>query len=205
MSADVDPMVEAWADKIRQHLEAARHHAQMTIVECVNAGHALIAAKDALRYGLWLPLLGKVGMQPRMAQLFMAVARDPVLSDAKRVSQLPGAIGTLAVLAGLGEDVLCEALDSGEIGPTTTRAKARAFRRKRRALSSRQAAIVVHGVQGRMRDPATDAVVGATSLLARAIYLRELHGIEFPRVELKALDRAEAALAEYRAIVEADS
>jgi hypothetical protein len=197
---DIEPMVEAWADKIRTHLEAAERYARQTVQEIVAAGQALVDAKAALGHGSWLPLLDQVGVKPRMAQLFMAVARNPVTSDAQRVSYLPAAIGTLAVLARLDEDELIEAIENGELGPETTRPQAVAFvRRCGHARSRDPHPWLIPARQGRLRDPTTDVLLGIASRVARAEEYRGLYGVEFPDREAKALAQAEQALAAYRA------
>jgi hypothetical protein len=133
-----------------------------------------------------------------MAQRLMQVARHPVLSDATRVSQLPAAMGTRVVLAGLDEDQTTAAIESGEIQPGMTRTSAVALVRRRRPRLTPAQREVVWGAQGRIRDPATDALLGAASLVHRALRYRGEHGIRFPDAEPKALDEIGQVLADYR-------
>jgi hypothetical protein len=109
-----------WVERIRSHLTLA-------VEGIVAAGRDLIAAKDALPHGSWLPLLDEVGLSPDMAQRFMRVARHPVLADAAQARHLPPTVTVLAVLTRLDEDELAEAIDAGEVTPALTRMEAAAL------------------------------------------------------------------------------
>jgi hypothetical protein len=121
--ADRHPAVVGWADRIRPHLTQAA-------ASMIAAGKELAAAKAELPHGQFGPLLDELGLSARMAQRFMRVAAHPVLGNATRVTHLPAAIGTLDELTRWDPAELAEAIDSGEITTTTTRAEAQSTRRQ---------------------------------------------------------------------------
>lgn len=106
--------VSDWAGRIRPHLVSAAE-------SIIAAGRELVAAKEALPHGEFGPLLAELALTPRTAQRFMAIARNPVLSDATHVSHLPSAWGTLYELSRLPAEVIEEAIEGGEITPGLTR------------------------------------------------------------------------------------
>jgi hypothetical protein len=112
--------VTAWAAKIRPHLTQA-------VEGIVAAGRELIAAKEALPHGSFGPLLDELGLSATMGRRFMRVAAHPAIANQPRVAGLPAAIGTLDVLARLDEDELTEAIEAGEVTPSTTRGEALAL------------------------------------------------------------------------------
>ncbi len=57
----------------------------------------------------------------RTAELFISIARNPVLSNANHGSYLPASWRTLSELARLPQEVLEEALDDGRITPELQR------------------------------------------------------------------------------------
>jgi hypothetical protein len=116
----VESLVEAWANRIRPHLAQA-------VEGIVAAGRELIDAKDALPHGSFGPLLDELGLSATMARRFMRVAAHPAIANQPRVVGLPAAIGTLDVLARLDEAELTEALEAGDVTPSTTRAEAMAL------------------------------------------------------------------------------
>ena len=111
---DTTPVVAEWAGRIRPHLMAAAE-------SIIAAGKELLAAKEALPHGEFGPLLDELGLTPRTAQRFMAIARHPVLSDPTRVSHLPGAWGTLYELSRLDDEVIAAAITSGKVSPSMRR------------------------------------------------------------------------------------
>ena len=112
--SETTPAVSGWAGRIRPHLLAAAE-------SIIAAGRELLAAKEALPHGQFGPLLDELGLTPRTAQRFMAIARHPVLSDPTHVSHLPGAWGTLYELSRLPGDVVQAALDRGQVSSSTLR------------------------------------------------------------------------------------
>ncbi len=114
------PEEEYWAGLIVLDLRSS-------IASIISAGLNLIAAKAALSHGSWLPMLALAGVGERKAQTLMQIARHPVLSDPQHVALLPTSWGTLSELAQLSDTEVLGALESGAVGPDTTRSEAAAL------------------------------------------------------------------------------
>jgi hypothetical protein len=110
--------VTVWVARIEPHLRGAAEH-------IVAAGRELIDAKAALPHGGFGPLLTQLGLTPRMAQQFMAIARHAVLSNAQRASYLPPAWTTLFELSRLEPDVIDQMIIDGTVTPSLDRNTAR--------------------------------------------------------------------------------
>ena len=121
-----EPEVAHWAARVRPHL--AR-----TAESIIAAGRELIDAKAALPHGQFGPLLDELGMSRHMAGRFMRVAANPVLANAAPVHGLPASVSVLDELTRWDDDELAEAIDSGTIGPSTTRDQAREVRQPKPA------------------------------------------------------------------------
>lgn len=120
-SNELEATAEYWADRIRPHLE-------QTVSGILAAGRELIQAKASLPHGSFGPLLDTLGLQRQHAYRFMRVASHPVLSDVSPGIHLPSSVTVLDELTRWPDDELADALESGEIGPSTTRAEAKAMR-----------------------------------------------------------------------------
>jgi hypothetical protein len=127
VSRVTDP--DAWAARINAQYGRA--------VDAIFAtGRELIAAKAALKHGQWQRMFAHyphavtdpLQFSVRTAEMLMAIARHPVLSNAKPVSLLPPSWGTLYALTQLPKPVLKRAFDRGAITPETTREEALALR-----------------------------------------------------------------------------
>ena len=118
-SADV---VAAWSARLRASLARS-------VEAIVATGQLLLEAKAALPHGKWLEALDGADLNPRVAQMFIAVAEDPSLSDTSTYSHLlPAAYNTLYVLSRIQpKERLLEALETGEVSPTATLSEARAL------------------------------------------------------------------------------
>lgn len=207
MNTDVEPSVQAWVDKIRPHLTQA-------IESIVATGRDLIAAKEELPHGSFGPLLDELGLSPRVAQRFMRIAEHPVIANATPESLLPAALSVLDELARLTENELTEALESGEVTPSTTRVAAKAITKARGKSKgtgktkrpSRSRATVKKAVEtNRSTDRSTGALQYATNIIAKAASDRVAHGVKDPAAEAEALDRLDQAVAAFRASTEVDS
>ncbi|MDP9236704.1 MAG: DUF3102 domain-containing protein [Chloroflexota bacterium] len=111
-----------WAAKIartwRQALQAI-----------VETGRLLVDAKQQLSYGEWGAMVkNDLPFTPRYAQMLMAIARDPVLADAKHASLLPPSPDSLYRLSRLPDGQLERALATGQIRPDMERRDVRALR-----------------------------------------------------------------------------
>lgn len=90
-----------------------------------EVGRRLIAAKEGLDHGDFQAMIAAdLPFGPRLAQMFMAVARDARLANTQRVSLLPDGIAARYALTRLDDAALEDAFDRGAIGPATTRADA---------------------------------------------------------------------------------
>jgi hypothetical protein len=75
------------------------------------------------------------GMNPRVAQMFMRIARHPVISNANSYSHLPPALHSLYELSRLEQDRLEVALESGTVGQTTPLGEVRTIVRREKTGS----------------------------------------------------------------------
>ncbi len=88
----------------------------------IETGRLLNAAKAALPHGAFTHMIeAELPFKPRMAQMYMAVADNKVLTDPQRVAFLPPSIGTLYELSRLEPDVLEARIAAGEITPALER------------------------------------------------------------------------------------
>jgi hypothetical protein len=127
----------AWAARINEHWRAA--------VEATFAtGRDLIAAKATLKHGEWERMFTghpKAVLKPlpfsvRTAEMLMAIARHPILSNAQHVSLLPRSWGTLYELTKVPQTVPERALDEGDVNSDMTREDAVALRPSPEVLPS---------------------------------------------------------------------
>jgi hypothetical protein len=113
--------VDEWAEIIRAHIGRS-------VEAVIAAGKHLVAARNDVDHGEWLPLLGRVGIGERTAQRLMFIANNLQLANPTRVSDLPAAWGTLYELTKLPHDVLEAKIADGTITPETTRKAAAELR-----------------------------------------------------------------------------
>lgn len=119
MSAAVSS-APTWADRIRPHLVGA-------VENIIAAGRELNEAKEALPHGTFGPLLDELGLSRQMANRFMRVAANQVLSNRPPVGGLPAAVSVLDELTRLDDETLTAAIEAGEVTSSTTRDDARAL------------------------------------------------------------------------------
>jgi hypothetical protein len=103
-----------WVERIRPHLERS-------VESIVAAGRELTEAKAELEHGRFGALLGELGLSRRWAQKYMAAANVAIANPG---SHLPASVSVLDVLGRLDAEELTEAIDSGKVTPSTTRAEA---------------------------------------------------------------------------------
>jgi hypothetical protein len=77
------------AEIMRAHAEA-RRAAHMSLVYAIEAGEALLEAKEQMNYGEWLPWLQDTEISESTAQVYMRLAKhnDEVLANPQRVADL---------------------------------------------------------------------------------------------------------------------
>lgn len=98
----------------------------MSAVEnIIAAGRELIAAKEALPHGEFLPLLRELNLSRQSVEQFMRVARNEVILNRQPVGGLPASVSVLDVLTQLDDDELNVAIESGDVHATTTRKAAK--------------------------------------------------------------------------------
>jgi len=123
--------VDGWVTRIRSEMLS-------TIGSIIKVGHTLVECKESVDHGQFGLVLGEVNLKPRAAQMFMAVARHPVLINADNVTYLPsGDYRSLYELSRLEPPELDAAIAEGRVRSDMTRADVRAVvaRRAQRGLS----------------------------------------------------------------------
>lgn len=110
------PRAEEWADQISRQLAKS-------VESIIEVGRLLVKAKAKLDHGEWCRLFdeGLVPFGVRSAQMLMAVATNPQLSNTKHVSYLPPSWGTLYALTRVDDKRLSDAFRDGEITPAMPR------------------------------------------------------------------------------------
>jgi hypothetical protein len=84
----------------------------------------LLEAKGKLGHGRFQFMVarGYLPFDKRMAEMFMSIARNPVLSNAQHVALLPGAMSTLYELSRIEPEILEAKIIDGTITPQLQRA-----------------------------------------------------------------------------------
>jgi hypothetical protein len=129
INAAWDRAAEADAERRRLVLESGAR----SVAAVVEVGRLLLKAKDELPHGEFLPMIERdLTCGERKAQLLMRIARHPVLSDPQHAAHLPPNWTTLDVLASpdFPAERLKRAIETGEVSPGMTRAKAEALLRR---------------------------------------------------------------------------
>jgi len=111
----MDAPPSAWAARIKACWQAS-------VEGIIEAGRLLTEARHAIGHGKWQEMCEKdLPFTPRTAQMLMAIAKDPRLTDAKRVSLLPPAWGTLYQLTKLDDKAFDAAIEQKVIRPDMER------------------------------------------------------------------------------------
>ncbi|WP_332716680.1 hypothetical protein [Pelagibacterium mangrovi] len=85
------------AESVRALVAASDPAAVQSIEKAIEAGHALIVAKESAPHGTWLPFLERAEVQERKAQRLMKLAASGLKSDT--VTDLGGITGALRFLS----------------------------------------------------------------------------------------------------------
>jgi len=96
----------------------------------IDVGANITQCKLDLPHGQFLEALRFAGISPRVAQMFMKVANNPVLSNAKTSSHLPASYNSLYELTKLEEDRLEEIIAEGVVNAGTTYSAAKSLVRQ---------------------------------------------------------------------------
>lgn len=102
---------------------------EKSVVAVIETGERLIESKQRLPHGSWLPFVDLLPFSEQTARKFMQIASHPEISNRARVSDLPAAWGTLAVLAQLPAGEITARMDAGEITPELDRETAEGWAR----------------------------------------------------------------------------
>lgn len=109
---------EQWAARIREVW-------QKGVESIIEIGQLLVQAKAAIGRAEWLKLVETdLRFGARTAQKLMAIAENPVISNAKHVPLLPVSWGTLSELTKLPEEKLRSSIADGTINPKMERSDA---------------------------------------------------------------------------------
>lgn len=90
-------------------------------------GRVLQAAKDGCVHGQFALILQDVPMEPRTAQLYLAIAHHPVLANTKYISHLPPTLTAQTVLSRVDPPILEAAIADGRVHPKLTPEEAKAL------------------------------------------------------------------------------
>lgn len=115
--------VEVWADRVRTQMGR-------TVEGIVATGRELLAAKETLSHGEFLPMLELVGMSDNTAERFMAIASHSAIANSPHVGNLPPAYSTLYELSRVPAVALEAAIEAGEVRPDMPRREAVALVRR---------------------------------------------------------------------------
>lgn len=121
--AEIVKTADEWADVIRNDLNRA-------VEGIVSAGRNLIAAKQDVRHGEWLPMLKQIGIGEDQAGRLMRIGRNEALNSANS-RNLPSTIFALYELSRLPAEDIEDAIDSGDITPDMTIRDAKDLREKK--------------------------------------------------------------------------
>jgi hypothetical protein len=125
-----------WAEKIC----AAFYKGVASVIE---TGRLLNEAKETLDHGSFEAMVRlKLPFTPRTAQMFMQIAKHPVISNPKHVSLLPPSWGTLYQITRLPLDLVKECVGDKRINPKTERKDIAALAGKQPKKKTRNAAAI---------------------------------------------------------------
>jgi N6-adenosine-specific RNA methylase IME4 len=124
-----------WKDWVA--LIAASHRSN--IEQFIHTGRLITAAKDALPHGEFGEMIKALPFSARMAQIYMTVAADARITNAKHISHLPAHIGTLYEISKLQDAEFEAHIADGTIRPDMERRDiATAVKQARRAARERE-------------------------------------------------------------------
>lgn len=112
--------------KAKRYCLQIREAWQKSVGGIIDTGRLLNEAKKEVGHGSWLWMFSgtnsdRVPFVPRTAQVIMAVAAHPLLSNTSHGSYLPASYRTLYDLSRIPDDILTKALADGRIRPETQR------------------------------------------------------------------------------------
>ena len=111
-----------WAEVIKDDLGRA-------VEGIVSAGKHLIAAKEDVSHGEWLPMLKEIGIDRQTAHRLMKVGANTALSNVGNYQHLPTALRALSELSRLDPSDIEDGIESGAITPDMKIKDAKSFAR----------------------------------------------------------------------------
>ena len=104
-----------------QWIDAIQDAVGQMVQSIINTGRIIQDCKDSTPHGRFGEIVRAAGLSPRTAERFMAIARNPVLTDAAQLSHLPPSWSTLYELSTLPDKSLRRMIEDGQVTPETTR------------------------------------------------------------------------------------
>lgn len=147
----VSVVARKWAARIKTAMKTG-------FEATIEVGRLLHQAKAELRHGEWLPMLSALQISPRVAQMWMAVARSARFANTNHGSLLPASYRTLYELLLLSDDEYQAWLTDGTINPSMSRRALMSACRRRAQAADEQRILNLAPVAGKYRtliiDPA---------------------------------------------------
>jgi hypothetical protein len=116
--------VEYYAQRLRDGYQKLRAHDARTVELNFALGRLCLEAKDKLGRGRWVSMFDTLNpplpFKLTMAERYMAIAQDEVLSDRQWWSVLPSSITALYALSRVDKEILRKALADRRIWPEMT-------------------------------------------------------------------------------------
>ena len=116
-----EPRDERQAWTAHQWAKVIRSEHGKTVESVLGIGRLLLEAKQILPHGEFQHIFVDIPFDIRMAEYYMSIARNTVLTDAKWISQLPSVVVTLYALSRIAKPDLEKALTDGRIHPKLQR------------------------------------------------------------------------------------
>jgi hypothetical protein len=112
----------------QEHVKLIAAAWQKGVESIIESGERIAAAKHELPHGEFAAMVeADLPFGPRTAQALMQISSHPVLSNAKYISHLPPAWGTLLKLAALPQTLLLAKIADGSITPKLGQNQVRAL------------------------------------------------------------------------------
>lgn len=113
VEAEIVRTSDEWAEIIRSDLGRA-------VEGIVSAGRNLIAAKEDVQHGEWLPMLEEIGIDQGTARRLMSIGRNPAISNRGNCHDFPTAMRALYELSRMDPDDIEDGIQHGRITPDMT-------------------------------------------------------------------------------------
>lgn len=138
-----------WVQEVLHDAWQQFDNAQERAVDAaIHLGRELLDAKEHLGHGNFLrlfrdhanPIENALPFNARWARNLMTLASAKTIANRQYTTDLPASVQTLATLARLDDEVIEQAIESGEITPKLTQQQAKELVREKRQRSEPQAA-----------------------------------------------------------------